>query len=85
MAAASSSTKAWAHTDIPPDSLRFMSTCPGCKDVRVQQGYGFRTLVRLLVDNLPIEAHCEVCKQSWPVTANERAELALLLLTDFDS
>jgi len=66
------------------DSLRFMSTCPSCKDVRAQLGYGFRTLIRLLVNNQPIAAHCAVCKKSWPITANERAELALLLLTDGD-
>jgi hypothetical protein len=50
--------------------------------VRSQQIYGFRTLVRFLVDNQPIEAYCAVCKQFWPITANERAELAWLLVTD---
>jgi hypothetical protein len=78
---ASSGTKAWAYTDIRlPDSLGFMSTCPNCKDVRSQQIYGFRTLVRFLVDNQPIEAYCADCKEFWPITANERAELACLLL-----
>jgi hypothetical protein len=80
---ASSGTKAWAHTDNPPpDSLGFTATCHTCKDVRFQQGYGFRTLVRFLVDNQPIEAYCAVCNEYWSINANERAELAWLLLTD---
>jgi len=80
---ASPGAKAWAHTDYPlSDSLRFMSTCPTCKDVRFQQGYGFRALVRFLVDNQPIEAYCAACNESWPITADERAELAWLLLTN---
>ena len=86
MATVSSGTKAWARTDTPPsDSLEFMSSCPGCKDVSFQQGYDFRSLVRLLVDDQPIEAYCGVCDRFWPITANERADLALLLLTDGDS
>jgi hypothetical protein len=59
-----------------------MSTCPTCKDVRCQQFYGFRTLVRFLVDNQPIEAYCAACNEFWPISANERARLAWLLLTD---
>jgi len=80
---ASSGTKDWAHTDIRlPDSLGFMSTCPNCKEARSQQIYGFHTLIRFLVDNQPIEAYCAVCKEFWPITTNERAELAWLLVTD---
>lgn len=79
----SSGTKAWAYADIRlPDSLGFMSTCPNCKEVRSQQIYGFRAVVRFLVDGLPIEAYCAVCNEFWPITANERAELAWLLVTD---
>ena len=83
MGAASSSSKAWAYTDnLLSDLLRFIATCPGCKDMRFQQGYSFRTLVTLLVSDQPIVAHCAVCNEFWPITANERAELALLLVTD---
>ena len=78
-----SGTRALMHTDKPlPDSLGFSATCPTCKDVRFQQGYGFRTLLRLLVDNRPIEAYCAVCKDSWSMSADERAELAWLLLVE---
>jgi hypothetical protein len=59
-----------------------MSTCPTCKDVRYQQSYGFRSLVRSLVDNQPIEAYCAICKEFWPISACERADLAWLLLTE---
>ena len=77
----SSGPKAWSPTGDPwLESLRFMSTCPSCKDVR-EQGYGFRSLVRSLVDNQPIEAYCAVCSEYWPINVNERAELAWLLLT----
>jgi len=80
---AGSGTEAWAYSDVRlPDSLGFMSTCPNCNDARAQQIYGLRILVRSLVDNQPIEAYCAVCKEFWPITANERAELAWLLLTE---
>jgi len=80
---ASSGTKAWGHTDTRLlDSLRFLSTCPSCKDARSQQGYDFRALVTFLVHKQPIEACCTVCNEFWPISANERAELAWLLLTD---
>jgi len=80
---AGSVTRAWAHADNRLlDSVRFMSACPNCKDARSQQGYGFRTLVTLLVNDQPIEAYCAGCNECWPINANERAELAWLLLTD---
>lgn len=78
-----SSGAARTHSEnLLRDSLRFMSTCPTCKDVRYQQSYGFRALVRSLVDNQPIEAYCAVCKEFWPISAFERADLAWLLLTE---
>ena len=79
----SAGANAWAYTDdVKRDSLSFMSTCPNCKDVRYPQNHGFRALVRSLVDNQPIEAHCAVCNGFWPINPSERAELALLLITD---
>ena len=78
----SSGTRPCAHNHPLLDSLSFVSTCPNCKDVRYQQSYAFRTLVRSLVHNQPIEAYCATCDEFWSINANERAELALLLLTD---
>ena len=83
---ASSGTKAWPRTDIRlSDSLRFLSMCPNCKDARFQQVHGFRTLITSLVHNQPIDAYCAVCNDFWPISANERAELAWLLLTKGDA
>ena len=80
---ASSGVKPWAHTgNTLLDSVVFMSTCPNCKVMCPQQNYGFRTLVGCLVSNHPLEAHCAVCNEFWPITANERAELAWMLLTE---
>jgi hypothetical protein len=80
---ASSGMKLWAHTDNTLlDSVSFMSTCPNCKVMRPQRNYGFRTLVGFLVSNQQIEAHCAVCNEFWPMSANERAELAWMLLTE---
>jgi hypothetical protein len=58
------------------ESVPFMSACSKCKDLRYQQGYGERTLRRLLDRNHPIEAYCVVCGEFWPISANERSELA---------
>jgi hypothetical protein len=80
---ASSAVNPWAHTDNTLlDSVVFMSTCPNCKVMCPQQNYGFRSLVRFLVSNHPIEAHCADCSVFWSITANERAELAWMLLTE---
>ena len=79
----SSGANPWPYTDdARRDLLSFMSTCPNCKDVRYPQNHGFRDVVRSLVNNQPIEAHCAVCNGFWPINASERAELALLLITD---
>jgi hypothetical protein len=64
-----------------PDSLflesaPFSSMCPICKDSRSQLGYSARALVRLLYRNQPIEAHCVICSESWPIHHEERVRLA---------
>ena len=64
------------ETDLMLESVPFMSTCPKCKDLRYQQGFGDRTLRRLLSRNHPIEAYCVVCGEFWPISATERSELA---------
>jgi hypothetical protein len=79
---ASSGTKTGSHdVNRLPDSLGFVSTCPNCKDARFQPGYSFHGLVTFLVSSQPIEAYCAVCNEFWPISANDRAELAWLLLT----
>ena len=56
--------------------VRFMSACPKCKDLRSQEGFGSRTLLRLLTGRQPIEAYCVVCDEFWPISDSERAALA---------
>jgi len=78
----SSGTRARSHNaNRLPESVGFVSTCPNCKDARFQRGCSFHTLVTFLVSNQPIEAYCAVCNEFWPISANDRAELAWLLLT----
>ena len=66
--------------DLPFDSVAFMSTCPTCRDLRAQEGFGKRSVLRLLNRNQPIEAYCVVCDDFWEISANERAELAIRLI-----
>jgi len=63
-----------------PDSVHFMSMCPTCRDLRYQEGFGSRTLVRLLSRNQPIEAYCVVCDGFWEIDPDERATLAKRLI-----
>jgi hypothetical protein len=53
--------------------------CPRCKVVRSQEGFGRRTLLRLLEHNQPIEAYCVFCDAFWPIRFSERAALARAL------
>ena len=78
---ASSSSRAWPDAEsILFESVRFMSVCPQCKDLRSQLGYSPRALVRLLKGNRAIEACCVVCDGFWPVSDHERESLAAELL-----
>jgi hypothetical protein len=54
----------------------FMSICPTCSEPRSQVGYSPWGLVRRLNDHRPIEAFCVTCNQFWPITAQERVQLA---------
>ena len=60
-------------------SFSFMSVCPKCKDVRRQEGFSSRSLLRLLQRNQLIEAYCVVCDELWPISVSERAALARAL------
>ena len=61
--------------------VSYMASCPNCRDVRFQQAYTGRSLVRLLIGGHPIEAHCVVCDDTWEISAGERAEIARRLLS----
>ena len=72
------------HVEIETDGSSFMSfsfesVCPKCKDVRRQEGFSSRSLLRLLQRNQLIEAYCVVCDEFWPISVSERAALAKAL------
>jgi hypothetical protein len=58
------------------ESAPFSAMCPICKDSRSQLGYSARALARRLNRDQPIEAHCVICNQLWPINARERMRLA---------
>jgi len=62
-----------AHPGVPP-SVAFACVCPKCRAPRAQRR-NRAALHRLLEHGHPIEAYCEMCNHSWPVTHGERAEL----------
>ena len=72
-----------AHRPPAPDpsslfsaTTPFMSRCPTCSEPRSQVGYSPWGLFRRLNDHRPIEAFCVTCNQFWPITAQERVQLA---------
>jgi len=57
------------------DAAPFMSSCPTCKEPRLQMGYGPWGLIRRLNGDRPIEAWCVICDRFWPITPQERVTL----------
>lgn len=58
------------------DMVQFSSECPRCKYDRVQSGYSRDELIQLLQAGADIEAYCSNCDQAWPVSVEERADIA---------
>ena len=58
------------------DSVPFMSMCPRCTRVQLQDGFSRAALQVLLRDGQPVEAYCVMCHQFWPINSRERVELA---------
>ena len=75
--------KARRATTDPPmfQAVPFAALCPKCQDVRYQRGYTPRSLCRFLGRDHPIEAHCVVCDEFWPISAAERRALAARLMS----
>lgn len=57
----------------------FSSECPRCGHDRVQTAYTRDELVQLLQAGAEIEAYCASCDTYWPVSTEERADLARTL------
>jgi hypothetical protein len=64
-------TNASMHQSVP-----FISTCPKCSEQQPQRGFSPSALHRLLHGGHPIEAYCVACDEFWPVSVEERREIA---------
>jgi redox-regulated HSP33 family molecular chaperone len=62
------------------DSAHFSSECPTCKHERLLTGYTREELVEMLRTGADIEAYCSSCDEYWPVSTEERADLARALV-----
>ncbi len=61
------------------EAAAFASECPKCGHERPQPTYARDELVQLLRSGAEIEATCYSCDESWPISVEERADLARLL------
>lgn len=58
-----------------PDIVALSSTCPRCLR-KQRQSFTRAALRRLLRAGHPTEGYCVMCDQFWPLSAQERRELA---------
>jgi len=63
-------------------TISFFSTCPKCRNARLQNGYTRVELVRLLDADRPIDAHCVMCDALWPISAMDRFLLTKAITAD---
>jgi hypothetical protein len=61
------------------DQAPFLSECPKCGHDRVLTGYGRDELTELLRSGAEIEGYCISCDERWPISTEERADLARAL------
>jgi redox-regulated HSP33 family molecular chaperone len=61
------------------DIAQFSSECPRCGQERLLTGYAREELAELLREGADIEAYCSTCEQHWPISTEERADLARAL------
>lgn len=65
------------HRNTRP--FTFFSTCPVCREERLQYAYTRRALVNLLQSGPMVNAYCTKCDRVWHVSAQERAALASVI------
>jgi hypothetical protein len=58
------------------ETTAFFSTCPRCKQPRLQNGYERIELVESLGASQAIDAYCLQCDVVWPISAQERFLIA---------
>ena len=61
------------------NAIPFSSECPKCNQERVQTAYCRDELLQLLSSGAEIEAYCMSCDREWPISVEERADLAQAL------
>lgn len=71
--------RAFACASDVSEPIPFFSECPKCRQDRVQTAYTRGELILLLSNAADIEAHCSSCDEYWPVSTEERADLARTL------
>jgi len=57
----------------------FSTECPKCGRDRLLTGYARDELVELLNSGAEIEGYCSSCDEHWPISTEERADLARAL------
>lgn len=70
---------AFACANDVSEPIPFFSECPNCQHDRVQTAYTRGELILLLSNGADIEAHCSSCDECWPLSTEERADLARTL------
>jgi hypothetical protein len=61
------------------NAIPFSSECPRCNQERVQTAYSRGELLQLLGAGAEIGAYCMSCDREWPISVEERADLAQAL------
>jgi hypothetical protein len=70
----------WMRTEEPvQETMRFTAICPRCLRQQPQQGASRAALLRLLDDDLDIQAYCATCGHFWPISDQER----LVMIAEF--
>ncbi len=54
----------------------FASECPNCHQDRILSAYTRDELTQLLAAGAEIEAYCASCDEHWPISVEERADIA---------
>jgi len=66
-----------SHADnLMDETVHFVSACPGCLKEREQRSYTRAALGAFLRTGYKIEGYCMICNEFWPISDEERHDLA---------
>ncbi len=57
----------------------FSAECPNCNQDRLLSGYSAEELTQLLQAGAEIEAYCSSCDEHWPISVEDRTDIARAL------